>query len=299
MNGKRLNRIKESRGSIAFDCFNTALMLLIMIVMAAPLWYIFCVSISKGSLVSARDFILFPRGFTLYSYELVLGNKDILTGYKNTLMYTALGTFINLVMTTLCAYPLSRTEMPLKNLFMRLMVFTMFFTGGIVPAYLNIKSLGMLDTIWAIILPGAVSTYNMIVMRSFFVNIPESLHESAYLDGANEWQVLLRIVLPLSLPVMSTMLLFYAVGHWNSYFNAMLYLNSRKLYPVQLFLRSYVVEGVMGDFAADMNDGAEFLATDNSLKFAIIVVTILPIICVYPFIQKYFVKGVMIGSVKG
>ena len=296
---KNKNRIKRSFGSKLFDGFNVLLMLLIIFIMAAPLWYIICVSISQPSLISARSFILFPRGFSLYSYQLVLGNKDILVGYMNTIIYTSVGTLINLVMTILCAYPLSRPEMPFRNVLMRLIVFTMFFSGGLVPAYLNIRDMKMLDTMWAVVLPGAISTYNMIVMRTFFTNIPNSLHESAYLDGADEMQVLLRIVLPLSLPIIATMILFYAVGHWNSYFNAMLYLSKKRLYPVQLFLRSYVVQGVMSDFQAEMNDGAEFLATDNSVKYAIITITMLPIMLVYPFVQKYFAKGVMVGSIKG
>lgn len=165
--------------------------------------------------------------------------------------------------------------------------------------YLVVKDLGLLDTTWAVVLPGAISTYNMIIMRTFFMGIPREMHESAYLDGASEMQTLFRIVLPLSLPIIATMTLFYAVGHWNSYFNALIYLNNRSRFPLQMFLRNVVIDGDMNTMLSDMNAGSDFVTIDTTVKYAIIIVASLPIMCVYPFLQKYFVKGVMIGSLKG
>ncbi len=296
---RKENRIRRTFGSRAFDVFNVIFMLLFLLVTLYPFWYVVIVSLSDGKAVLSGQVSLWPVNITLDTYRVVLRDSSIITGFKNTVIYTSLGTFINLVCTSLCAYPLSRPDLLGKKQVMGMIVFTMFFSGGMIPAYLVMNQMQLIDTIWAMVLPGAISTYNMIVMRTFFMGIPESLHESACLDGANDWQVLVRIVLPLSMPIMATMLLFYAVGHWNSYMNALLYLNSKSLFPLQSILRNMVVDGQLSEAQTQVGGGSSFTVIETTMKYATIVVSTLPILLIYPFVQKYFVKGVMIGSIKG
>ena len=296
---KKKNRIHQSFGSRAFDVFNVIFMFLFLLVTLYPFWYVVIVSLSDGKAVLSGQVSLIPVNFTFDTYRVVLRDSNIVTGFKNTVIYTTLGTLINLVCTSLCAYPLSRPDLIGKKQIMGMIVFTMFFSGGMIPSYLVMNQMGLIDTIWAMVLPGAISTYNMIVMRTFFMGIPESLHESASLDGANDWQVLVRIVLPLSMPIMATMLLFYAVGHWNSYMNALLYLNSKALFPLQSILRNMVVDGQLSEAQTQVGGGSSFTVIETTMKYATIVVSTLPILMIYPFVQKYFVKGVMIGSLKG
>lgn len=296
---RKENRIRRTFGSRAFDVFNVIFMLLFLLVTLYPFWYVVIVSLSDGKAVLSGQVSLWPVNITLDTYRVVLRDSSIITGFKNTVIYTSLGTFINLVCTSLCAYPLSRPDLQGKKQVMGMIVFTMFFSGGMIPAYLVMNQMQLIDTIWAMVLPGAISTYNMIVMRTFFMGIPESLHESACLDGANDWQVLVRIVLPLSMPIMATMLLFYAVGHWNSYMNALLYLNSKSLFPLQSILRNMVVDGQLSEAQTQVGGGSSFTVIETTMKYATIVVSTLPILLIYPFVQKYFVKGVMIGSIKG
>lgn len=293
------NRIRESVGSRTFDIILIIFMFLFLLVTLYPVWYVLVVSLSNGKAVMAGKVLLWPVDFTLATYKVVLRDPSILTGFKNTIIYTVLGTFINLALTTLCAYPLSRPGLPGKGIFMKLVVFTMFFSGGMIPTYLVVNQLKMIDTVWAMVLPGAISTYNMIVMRTFFLGIPESLHECACLDGASELQVLWKIILPLSKAIIATMVLFYAVGHWNSYMDALLYLNDKNLFPLQSILRNMVVEGQLSEAQATVGGGSSFEVVETTMKYAVIVVSTLPIVLIYPFVQKYFVKGVMIGSVKG
>ncbi len=257
------------------------------------------VSLSDGKAVLSSLVKLWPVNITLDTYKVVVRDSSILSGYKNSILYTVCGTLVNLVMSTLCAYPLSRPVLPGKRLVMRIIVFTMFFSGGMIPSYLVINQLGMIDTVWVMIIPGAISTYNMIVMRTFFMGIPESLHESAALDGANDLQVLVRIVLPLSKSILATMLLFYAVGHWNAYVNALLYLNKKAMFPLQSILRNMVVDGQFTEAQTQVGSVSSFTVIETTMKYATIVVSTLPILLIYPFVQKYFVKGVMIGSIKG
>lgn len=293
------NRIRRSLGSRIFDVCNVIFMFLFLLVTLYPFWYVVIVSLSDGKAVLSGQVGLLPVNFTLDTYKVVLRDSSILTGFKNTVLYTTLGTLINLVCTSMCAYPLSRPDLLGKKQIMGMIVFTMFFSGGMIPSYLVMNQMKLIDTIWAMVLPGAISTYNMIVMRTFFMGIPESLHESACLDGANDWQVLVRIVLPLSMPIMATMLLFYAVGHWNSYMNALLYLNSKSLFPLQSILRNMVVDGQLSEAQTQVGGGSSFTVIETTMKYATIVVSTLPILMIYPFVQKYFVKGVMIGSLKG
>ncbi|MFD0959055.1 carbohydrate ABC transporter permease [Paenibacillus chungangensis] len=285
------------RGRI-FDICNVLLMLFLILITLYPLYYMGIVSISAGDAVSRGEVYFLPKDITLQAYDVILADPSILRSYANTLMYTAGGVAINLIMTALCAYPLSRGYMYGRSLISLFVVLTMFFDSGLIPRYMVVHSLGLVNSVWAILIPTAINVFNMILMRTFFQNIPDSLHESATVDGAGEFRTLIRIVLPLSLPVMATMFLFYAVAHWNSFFPALIYLNEKALYPLQIILRNIVIQGDMA--AQTTTTGAEELAVMSlNIKYATVYVAILPIICLYPFVQKYFVQGAMLGSVKG
>jgi putative aldouronate transport system permease protein len=293
------SRIHRSASYKLFSALIAAIILAMVVITLYPFYYILIVSLSSGRAVMRHEVTLWIKEFTTQSYLTVLREPYLLTSLRNTLVYTLVGTGINLVMTMLCAYPLAQPDTPGKKLFMAIIVFTMFFSGGMIPAYMVVRDLKMLNTIWALVLPGAISTYNMIIMRTFFQGIPRELHESAYLDGASELSTLTHIVLPLSLPIIATMILFYAVGHWNSYLSAAIYLDRKSLYPVQVILRNIVIDGDTASMLGDMNSGSDFAAIDTTIKYAIIMVAAFPILMIYPFLQKYFVKGVMIGSLKG
>ncbi|KAJ3198184.1 hypothetical protein HK101_008684 [Irineochytrium annulatum] len=249
---------------------------------------------------------LLPKGITFEGYARVFENTNIWIGYKNTIIYTVVGTIVNLIVTLPAAYALSRSDFVGRGFFMAMFMVTMFFGGGLVPSYLLVKDLGMVNSMWALILPGAASIWNIIVCRTFFQStIPKELQEAAHIDGCTNTRLFIKIVLPLSMPIIAVMALFYGVGHWNSYFSAMIYLNDSSKYPLQLFLRQILVLQEMaaqGGGAIDtssataMNTKAEIAAL---VKYAVIIVATLPVIAVYPFLQRYFVQGVMIGSVKG
>lgn len=280
-----------------FNVFNYLFLGVIMVITLYPLYYQFIVSISNGLDVMRGEVTFLPQNITLDTYRQFL-KGDLFMYMKNSVFYTVLGTFINLVMSSLCAYPLTRKQFSGRKFFTFMVTFTMFFSGGMVPLYLVVKELELLDTVWALVLPVAISTYNMIIIRTSFQAIPESLIESAQLDGANDVVILCRIVLPLSKAVLATMLLYYAVSHWNDYFNAMLYINSKELYPLQIMLRNMLIAGLFSEEAGVAGGSTTFSVTDATLRAAAIIVTTLPILVVYPFVQRYFVKGVMIGSVK-
>ena len=232
----------------------------------------------------------------------MFSNDQILGAYANTLYYTAFGTAINIIMTALCAYPLSRPKLKGRRAFNFLFMLTMFINGGMIPMYLQIKSLNMLNTTWAIVLPGAISTYNMIIMRTFFTSIPEELHEAAQIDGASQIQVFLTIILPLSQTIIATLVLFYAVSHWNSFMSALLYLEDQNRMPLQIIIRKMVIDSDLASMTtanSNSSSSTETLLSENKIKYAIVMISVLPMIIVYPFLQKYFVKGVMIGAVKG
>ena len=281
-----------------FNVFNYLFLGVIMVITLYPLYYQFIVSISNGLDVMRGEVTFLPQNITLDTYRQFL-KGDLFMYMKNSVFYTVLGTFINLAMSSLCAYPLTRKKFSGRKFFTFMVTFTMFFSGGMVPLYLVVKELELLDTVWALVLPVAISTYNMIIIRTSFQAIPESLIESAQLDGANDVVILCRIVLPLSKAVLATMLLYYAVSHWNDYFNAMLYINSKELYPLQIMLRNMLIAGLFSEEAGVAGGSTTFSVTDATLRAAAIIVTTLPILVVYPFVQRYFVKGVMIGSVKG
>ena len=264
-----------------------------------PFIYVLIASVSEPVFVMKHQGLLFwPVGFTLKAYSYVLDNPMITVGYKNTLIYVVVGTALNMVMTSLGAYSLSRKYIKAGGFIMLMIVFTMFFSGGLIPSYLNIKSLGMQDSMWALIIPSAINTFNLIVMRTAFRGVPDSMEESAKMDGANDFIILFRIFIPLILPLFAVIILFYLVQHWNSWFPAMIYLRTRELYPVQLILREILIASSTDTMMSGSVSATDSEPIGETIKYATIMVVCIPIICVYPFLQKYFTKGIMVGAVK-
>ena len=285
-------------GDKVFDIVNYTLLTLIMVIVLYPVLYIVAASFSDPQAVVSGEVFILPVRPTLRGYEAVFKNKKILTGFANSVYYLVVGTLLNLVMTMLCAYPLSRKEFYGRGIFTGIVVFTMFFDAGIISNYMVVQSAGLMNSIWAIILPGAINVWYMIIMRTFFSDIPEELFESARLDGANDLTIFVKMVLPLSKAVLATMVLFYAVGFWNQWLQPLIYLNDRSRFPMQLILRNIVL-GTDAALSKSMSASADMATMSLNIKYAVIFITILPILMVYPFVQKYFVKGVMVGSVKG
>lgn len=296
--------MRQTSGEKLFGVFNNFLLILLVIMCVYPFVFVLFSSFSDPHLLMAHSGILLkPLGFSLKGYKLVLNNPNILSGYMNTIFYVVAGTAINLVFTTLGAYCLSRKGLLWGKAMMFIVTFTMFFHGGLIPTYLLVKSLGLLNTRWALLLPGAIWVWNLIVMRTSFKAIPASLEESARIDGANDITILVKIIVPISTAVMAVMVLFYSVGHWNSWFSAMIYLRDRAKYPLQLILREILIANDTSRMAsADISDPTALgtdLAARDLVQYATIIVATVPILFVYPFAQKYFIKGVMIGSLKG
>jgi len=291
----------QSRGDRAVEWMIYAALVLVSVVVLYPVFFVGIASISNPENVMRGEVWLWPKNISLVGYERLFANSELMKGYGNTLLYTVAGTMLNLVMTIAAAYPLSRPDFSGRTIFTILIVFTMFFSGGMIPTYLLIKDLGMLDTFWVMIIPSALSVWNMLIMKTFFQNsIPKEIQEAAFMDGCSNMKVLTRIVLPLSGPVLAVMVLFYAVGHWNSYFNALIYLSDRDKYPLQLFLREILVQGQMQEMVDISDDSlARSMMDAEAIKYAAVIITNLPMLILYPFLQKYFIKGVMIGAVKG
>ncbi|ANY76669.1 carbohydrate ABC transporter permease [Paenibacillus ihbetae] len=293
---------RESFGDKCFVIVNAVLLTLVLIAVLYPLWFVLIASISDTAAVLTGKVWLWPRDFTLAGYKIVLQNGELLRSYGNTVLYTAIGTAINLVLTVMAAYPMSRRDYRGRNALMAFIVFTMFFSGGMIPTYLLVKDLGMLNTIWALVIPNAVSVWNIIIMRTFFQqSLPYEIQEAAQIDGCSDIKILLRIVLPLSKPILAVMVLFYAVGHWNAFFNALIYLTDRDLYPLQLILREILIQGQMASMmeSGDTTGMARRIMEAESIKYAVVIIANLPVLLLYPFLQKYFVKGVLVGSLKG
>jgi putative aldouronate transport system permease protein len=290
-----------SRGDRVFDFLNIIMLSLVLLIILYPLYFVIIASVSDSMLVLQGKVWLWPRGLSFDAYSRVFQNQDILTGYRNVIAYTIIGTLVNLALTIAGAYPLSRRDFAGRNAIMLIITFTMFFSGGIIPTYMIVRNLGLVNSFWALILPGAVSVWNLIIMRTFFQNtIPTDLQESAFMDGCSNFRLLWSIVLPLSMPVIAVVTLYYAVGHWNSYFQALIYLSDRSKYPLQMFLRELLIQNQMQNMMdTDSETMAQQAMVAESLKYAVIVVSSLPVLCLYPFLQRYFAKGVMIGAVKG
>ena len=286
--------IKESRSDVIFHVCNTILLLLCFIIVAVPLLNVLASSLSTPNAVVTGKVGIWPVGWNIDAYIQIFQSRMLLTGYANSILYTVVGTVINIVMTVMAAYPLAIKKFVGRNVFTGLFVFTMIFSAPLIPTYLNIRDLGLIDSMWALVLPGAISVYNMIIARTYFQNsIPEEMLEAAGLDGANDTQILLRLVLPLSKSIIAVLTLYYAVSHWNSYFDPYIYLNSEEKFTLQVVLRNIM------STAAALQEQSQRAALIEVLKYAIIVFGSLPVILLYPFVQKHFVKGVMIGSLKG
>ncbi len=292
--------IKRSVSGRIFDSANVIFMLLMIFVTLYPFWHVLAASFSDSGLLLRHTGALFwPEGFSLSAYEHVLQNQRIFTGYLNTIFVVVAGTALNVLMTSLGAYVLSRKKFAMRRVLTIAIVFTMYFSGGMIPRYIVINNyLHLGNSLWALILPGLVSTWNLIVMRTAFFGVPESIEESARLDGANDFVILFRVILPTIMSTVAVIILFYAVGHWNAWFDAALFLRKKEKYPLQLVLREILILSSTESMTNDV-DFVDKEAIGESIKYATIIVTTLPVICIYPFLQKYFVKGVMIGAVKG
>ncbi|MFD2114646.1 carbohydrate ABC transporter permease [Paenibacillus yanchengensis] len=290
---------KRTLSGVLFDSINYIVLAALMVVTIYPLLYVFLASVSEPSEILSHSGPLWkPLGFTFLAYKKVFENPMILTGYINTITYVVLGLGFNLVLTSLGAYGLSRPQIKYRRQITLFIVFTMFFSGGLIPFYLIVKGVGLNNTLWALVLPTAISTFNLMIMRTSFAAIPVSLEESARIDGANDIVILTRIILPLSLPVIAVMTLYYGVSHWNSWFNAMIFLNDRSQYPLQLILREILIQNDTSAMTAGLDVGQSTIVSET-IKYATIIVATVPILLVYPFLQKYFVKGALIGAVKG
>lgn len=291
--------MKATTGERVFGVFNVLVLTVLSLAALYPLIFVLFASFSDpGQLVQNRGFLLYPKGFTMDAYRMVFMNPAIGSAYFNTIFYVIAGTCVNIILSSMAAYGLSRRDVMWKNAIMFMIVFTMFFEGGLIPTYLLVGNLGLLDTRWALIIPSAISAFNLIIMRTAFQAVPVELEESARLDGANDFRICWSIVFPLSLPVIAVMLLFYGVSHWNSWFPAMIYLQDRGLFPLQLILREILIANDTSSMMTDVSSSDQ-MPIGETIKYATIIIATVPILCVYPFLQKYFVKGVMIGAIKG
>ncbi|MCU6790989.1 carbohydrate ABC transporter permease [Paenibacillus sp. WQ 127069] len=291
--------VEKQLSSRLLEGINYLLLLLIAAACILPFIFIIASSLTAPEELLRKGFILFPTKFSLVGYKYILSTDIILSSLGVSIFITVVGTLANLLFTALMAYPLAQRDLMGVKLFMKLVVFSMLFSGGMIPTYLVVKETGLLDNVGSLIIPGLISAFNLIIMRSFFQNLPDGLEEAARIDGSSDVGILFRIVLPLSAPVLASLALFYAVGHWNAYFNAVLYINDSTLWPIQVWLRQIVIlsQGGIGD---STNFGEDFVAPPaETVKMAVIVLSTLPILIVYPFLQKHFAKGALLGSVKG
>jgi len=296
--------IRDSGGDRLFTVLNYIILSLFLLSVLYPLLYILSASFSSSDAIVSGRVWLWPVDFTLDGYKAVFHHKLIWSGFRNSLFYMVAGTAINVTLTVLAAYPLARKDLYGRNFFMFLFVFTTMFSGGLIPFYILVKDLGMLNSIWAMLLPGALGVWNVVITRTYFqTSIPEELLEAAQLDGCSDFTFVRRIVLPLSMPIIAVITLFYAVGHWNQYFSAFIFLKSQQLFPLQIVLREILIQNNINmdmlTAVVDVQNAAKREGLSNLLKYSLIVVATLPLMIIYPFVQKHFVKGVMIGSLKG
>lgn len=293
-------KIKSTKGDRLFEIIITIIGLFLLFSILYPLIFVLAASFSDPDLVLRGDVKLWPKGFTVEPYKMVFENDEIWLGYRNTLFYTIVGTFINIVLTVLAAYPLSRKDMPCRRLFTLIIIFTMYFNGGLIPTYLLVRDLRMYNTVWAILIPGAITTYNLLVAKTFFENsIPQEIYESAMLDGCSNIKMLYQIVLPLSSAILAVLVLYYGVANWNSYFPALIYLQNKQLFPLQIFLRDILLLSQTEQIGSNSVGMGDKIKMAEGIKYSVIVVSSVPVLVLYPMAQKYFVKGVMIGAVKG
>ena len=292
---KNKNKIRQSLGSRIFDVVNITFLLFLAFLTLYPFWGCLIVSVSSVKSYLSSGIHLWPREWAFDGYLYMLGKKELWKSYSNSLFITLVGTSINMLVTTMAAYVLSRTYLKGRRVLMFFAVFTMMFSGGIIPLYIVIQKLRLMNSLWAMILPSAINTYNLIILRNFFHSLPKELEESAFLDGCTDVGVLFRIMLPISKPALATISLFYAVANWNEFFAAVMYINEKKNWPLQLFLRSMLFE----NDAAYSSGGENLFLLGQPMKMAAVMMAIIPIMCMYPFFQKYFTKGALLGAVKG
>lgn len=290
---------KAKRKFSVFSLFNYTFFVLIGLLMLFPLWNVIVISLTDYRDYVADPLMLYPKKISLEAYQYIFSNDDLITALKVTVYITLVGTIGSMFCSITGAYALSKKKMPGRNIFLTLILFTMFFNGGIVPNFLLVRNLGIYDTLGALIWPTMINTWYLIIMKNYFGGLPEALEESARIDGANDLKILFRIILPISMPIIATFTLFYGVDHWNEWWNAMMFINDTRKYPLQLVLRNLIVKNFASASMATSyaQDSAEFVAKEN-IKMATAVVAIVPITVVYPFLQKYFAKGVMIGAIK-
>lgn len=286
--------VRGNLGSKLFDTANTIFLTLLALLTLYPFWDSLIVSITPIQESLSSSLHLYPKSVTFESYTYLLGLKQLWLSYKISILITVFGTAISMVATTLAAYALSKKQLPGGRFIMFAIVFTMMFSGGIIPTYLAVKQVGMLNSVWAMMIPVAIQTYNLIIMRSFFASVPESLEESARIDGCNDFGILLRIVIPLSMPAIATVSLFYAVSKWNEFFTAIMYITDKDIWPLQLFLRSMLIDNE----ASFQSGGDSPFLLGPSIKMATIMISAIPVMLIYPFFQRYFVQGVTLGAVK-
>ncbi|MCL2866681.1 MAG: carbohydrate ABC transporter permease [Clostridia bacterium] len=297
--GKTRAWLKPGPGERAFDVFNATLLILLCLVTLYPMYYVICASFSNNiALLTTPGFLPYPRGFNMGAYRLAFSHPLLVSGYKNIMIILAGALPVNIIMTLFCGYFMASSGMLLRKPIIALIMFTMFFSGGMIPVYLNVRSLGLTNTLWALILPTAVSVYNSIICKTAIEAVPDSLKESAYIDGANDVVIVFRIIFPLIMPTIAVLLLYYGVSHWNSWFPATLYIQDNAMMPIQNILRAVLIANSdILNAAVTENDKIDQFA--ETIKYAAIVITTVPVLCIYPFLQRYFVKGVMIGAVKG
>lgn len=292
-------KMKTSLGDKIFVVINSAILICLCFVTLYPIWYVLCESLTSNTyLVSHPGIMLWPHEVTFGAYKMAFSHPLLLSGYKNTLLILAVSLPINILMTLFAGYFMASKDVMFKPLIQGLIMFTMFFSGGMIPAYLNIRSLGLYNSFWALVLPGALSVYNSIICKTAIESVPESLKESAYIDGANDVIILFEIIVPLIKATLAVLLLYYGVGHWNAWFNASIYLKDNEKLPIQNIMRAILIanSNVLNSAAAENDQVNQFA---EAIKYSTIILTTVPVLCIYPFIQKYFVKGVMIGAVKG
>lgn len=292
--------IKLSGSDKTFDIIINCIGVIIIFIVACPLIFVVAASFSDPDLVIKGKVLFFPKGITFEPYKMVFENERIWRSYANTIFYTIAGTIINIAFTVLAAYPLSRKDLPGRRFFMLVFIFTMYFNGGLIPTYLLVRDLNLYNTIWAILIPTAISTYNLIVAKTFFEStIPSEIYESAMIDGSSNIRTLFKIVLPLSKSILAVLVLYYGVAHWNSYFSALIYLRDESLFPLQIILRDILLLGQTEQIGSNSVGMGDKIKMAEAIKYSVIVLASAPILMVYPFVQKHFVKGVMIGAVKG
>lgn len=291
---KKRNKIKKSLGSKIFDTVNVILLIFLALITFYPFWDCLVVSASSLKGYLSTNIHLWPAEWSFEGYAFMLKNKDLWISYANSIFVTVVGTLVNMLLTIMAAYVLSKKNLRGQRVLMFLAVFTMMFSGGIIPTYIVVRDLHLMNSLWAMILPTAINTYNLIILRNFFSQLPVELEEAAMLDGCTDIGVLFRVVLPISKPAITTVTLFYAVDHWNDFFSGVMYINSRTKWPLQLFLRSMLFET-----DAAYSSGESLFLLGQPMKMAAVMMAIIPIMCAYPFFQKYFTKGIMVGAVKG